>query len=214
MSDRLFLATDIPSNLMSCLGALFNTWQLVETCLEQMIWGLSGLDEIKGRAVTYHMPLPLKLDVFRALYHDAFKDAAADKALNKLIQDRIKPAHAIRNRYAHAMWLRDEQGNIVFLEKTERGKPYLTRSIITENEITRGTLEITVTMIYLANFLAGSINYEWFPDEIAARYGPAAWNGKLDELLDRDAQLPFEIHLGPSTPKKPQFRQLPSLPKS
>lgn len=133
--SRLFLDPAPPDELITRVGVVLNMWQMIEAQIESAIWGLAELSEDQGRALTAHMTFPLRCDVLRALYHAAFQNTDIDKVLNKMLENHLKPAYGRRNRYAHALWLKDEDGNTIFLEKESRGKPYVHPSPISVESI-------------------------------------------------------------------------------
>ena len=101
------------------------------------------------------MTFPLRCDVLRALYHTHFRDSKADKELSRLIEKRIKPASTIRHRYAHAMWLKDDSGNSILLEKDSRGKPDVSPRTITVKDLGAEALTIFAAYFQISTYLSG-----------------------------------------------------------
>ena len=194
---KLYFNNNPPETLVISISHLLNTWQCIEGVIESYIWGLAELNETQGSSITAHMTFPLRCDVLRSLYHSEFQNPEADKQLNKIIENHLKPAHAIRNKYAHAVWLKDEEGTSIFLEKEARGKPYFKPIAISEEKIFDGMKSVLATWAVLDAFMLSvdaklylQVMFEDLPEELRK-------SGVPDDL----AWVEYRPH--PTKPNKP-----------
>ena len=194
---KLYSNNNPPQPLVIGISRLLNTWQYIEGVIESYIWGLAALNETQGSSFTAHMTFPLRCDVLRSLYHLEFQNPGADKQLNKIIENRLKPAHATRNKYAHAVWLKDKEGTPIFLEKEARGKPYFKPITISGEKVFDDITSVIAAWAVLDAFMIGvdaehylEVMFEDLPE------GPMK-SGVPDDL----AWIEYRLH--PTKPNKP-----------
>ena len=203
--SKLYLNISPPHNLMISVGRIASLWQMIELEIELAIWGLAEVSGDQGRAITAHMTFPLRCDVLRALYHAEFKDTRADKALSKLIEKKLKPAQGIRNLYIHALWLKNEKGDTVFLEKDARGKPNVHPKILSETTCTDHVITILAAYFQIRTFFMGSEDYHGAVDVV--------FEDIESESAEQAAQadlISAEQYLRPTKPNKLQPQPLSS----
>jgi hypothetical protein len=198
MRKKYYVDLMPPSKLMEASGRLIHAWQLIENYIETTIWGLAGVDEISGRALTAHMAFPLRCDVLRALYHDAFKNAEADKRLRKFIETVLRPLHATRNRFAHAIWFVDRKGRSYIFEKETRAKPYVRSKEVTEKEIGHECLRVMAAHLILVELFTGQKLPALSPSTLADIRKKSRRSNPLA------VRMPAERCLYPTIPNKPR----------
>lgn len=192
---QFYLDPAPPAYLMATVGRLLAFWQTIEASIETSIWGLSGLNETKGRALTAHMTFPLRCDALRMLYHDRYKNRHADKALSKLIENHLKPAQQFRAKYAHALWLKDEDGKNYLLQKDERAKPYVRPELMTKEMLVEDATKLRHASERWHLFLIGEIVAALAEELPSALFVPPA----------QDALFAVERYLRPTIPDTPQL---------
>ena len=99
----------IPPRFLELAGEITAQWTFVEYVLLQSICEITEIDTNKGFLVGWNLGFWSRIHTLQA-YANAAKshDEQEGKRILKAIQDIID-AYAIRNKYAHAYWLLDQQ---------------------------------------------------------------------------------------------------------
>ena len=158
--------------LWMLVGQLCALWQHLEVEIEKTIWRWAGLSKQRGACFTAHMQFPLRCDVLQSLAHIRFQNADYDKALTKLIQNRLKPAKAVRDRFAHAVWDPLDGKSNTIIEKPSRNSPKKFRTPISMFELLDGQLKVVDAGLAFAQIL---VEFQ------GGKFSPDAWPKKFVE---------------------------------
>jgi hypothetical protein len=110
MSEDDFLDTGLSKEHLAAIGLVTVQWSILESTVEQCLWGLLDLRDDRARAVTTHLTMRLRLDMLRTLSHHFDPDGDYSEQLRdfvKDIQDDSGDRESLskrRNRLVHARW--------------------------------------------------------------------------------------------------------------
>ena len=111
---------NLPQDLLEAIGQVTACFAQSEQTLSDAVAGCAGLDFEYGKALTTHMPMPLRFSALRSVAEIHIDDLDALDELDELL-DQFDLAIQKRNAVAHNSWCRDPETNELFtLKETAR----------------------------------------------------------------------------------------------
>ncbi|NKB29114.1 MAG: hypothetical protein GKR99_16800 [Rhodobacteraceae bacterium] len=110
---------NLPKDYLVAIGLVTACSAQTENIVEQLIACLSGVDAIRGAALTTHMSAPLRDGAARTLSQLSDLSESAQNDLDDLLNN-VNEAFARRNTYVHNTWASDKNTGRVFYIKAFR----------------------------------------------------------------------------------------------
>lgn len=112
---------DLPASpeQLEAVGRIAAAWSYLESVLEAAIWSLCVLEESRGRALTTHMNLKMRIESLQTLLHVLGDDESARELSRR--RKRIEKLGQKRNEIVHGLWVRGEYGSPMILSVRARG---------------------------------------------------------------------------------------------
>src|SRR5690606_32316481 len=131
------------------------------------------------------------------------EDPTVDATLSKVVESVLKPSKRLRDKYAHALWLQDADGNVFIHEKESRTKPTLKPKPVTEDTIAFDALSVVSSSILFQKFLSGApLDHKSLQEDYNRMRSLRPEGPPGREILN--VQIPVAHYLSPSKPNKPQ----------
>ena len=84
------------------IGLIATEWSMLETTIDFGLWGLLGIHQPAGRAVTSYIHATTRFDLLITLAEKQFSGGIVDNL--KSLRTKFKDLLAQRNDYVHAQW--------------------------------------------------------------------------------------------------------------
>lgn len=123
-----FNPRNLPQELLATIGLAVTSFAQTEEFVQEAIAGCLGVDVEYGKAVTTHMPMPLRFSVLRSVAEIRIDDL---DVLDELDRHLALMDQAIdkRNALAHRQWCQDPKTGAIFTVK-EAARTRLTADLI------------------------------------------------------------------------------------
>ncbi|HEV3159070.1 MAG TPA: hypothetical protein VGZ89_03675 [Xanthobacteraceae bacterium] len=145
----------IPDPHLRGIGLVALAWSYMEGALERVIWRLSRLNDMRGRAFTTHMSLPARLDTLLALANHEFPKEKQTDRLKGIKEHILKTLSPKRNEIVHSRVIKFDEIEVAFLTHYKaRGKIVTSVQQIDSHEYDSTAREILTTANELRGLLA------------------------------------------------------------
>jgi hypothetical protein len=145
----------MPDDHLKAIGMITYKHATLDYAMENVIWGLLGLDILDGRCLTPHIAARVRMDIIKSLVHQHFSQTTPE-AITKLaaISSRMDAVTKSRNDSVHGLWVKGNGSNPMRIVSKARGKPVAYIEALDSKTLMAEAVEIEqVTNDFLALFL-------------------------------------------------------------
>lgn len=114
---------NLPHDLLAAIGLAITSSTQTEHIMQDAIAGCAGIDAEYGRAITTHMPMPLRFSVLRSVAEIHIDDLDHLDELDELLKE-VDTAINKRNDLAHNQWCREPKSGDLFVIKEKARTRY------------------------------------------------------------------------------------------
>ncbi len=123
-----FNPKNLPPELLQAIGLAVASFAQTEQFIQEAIAGCLGVDAEYGKAITTHMPMPLRMSVLRSVAEIRIDDLDVLDELDHHLE-QLNKAIEMRNALAHNQWSTNPSTGEIFTVK-EQARSRLTTDLI------------------------------------------------------------------------------------
>ena len=147
---------ELSENKFAAIGKVVVYWSHLETIIEVGIWSMLGITPRVGTALSTPLRFRQRMDIFRSIARDFFRDDPDKFDEFKKIWDQVMDAYGERNQLDHAIWWEFPQGSqypAIRVRLKEKHLPSPVVDQMTAEEISKTSDKIEKVMFKLNDFL-------------------------------------------------------------